>query len=167
MRQHVPTYASMCPNLQNPVGHFEGSFKISDIQYDLYLMSHTVVVILYKSYCMSDCIYQTVSVYQVWVSTSGNDYNFSIRQKCATLYTSLMIENQRMNLLISAVITIPVAFTFFYLRQYYLRTSREVKRLDSLLKSPIYNHVSTTFIGRSSIKSFSLGDDHHLKTRIS
>ena len=84
-----------------------------------------------------------------------------------TWYTTIMIKNQRMNLLISVVITVPVAFTFFYLRQYYLRTSREVKRLDSLLKSPIYNHVSTTFIGRSSIKSFSLGDDHHLKTRIS
>lgn len=66
-----------------------------------------------------------------------------------------------MNLLISAIISVPVAFIFFYLRQYYLRTSRELKRLDSLLKSPIYNHVSTTFIGRSSIKSFSLGDVHH------
>ena len=68
-----------------------------------------------------------------------------------------------MNLLISVVITVPVAVTFFYLRQYYLRTARELKRLDSILKSPIYNHVSTTFIGRSSIKSFKLGNFRYLK----
>ena len=56
----------------------------------------------------------------------------------------------------SAIITIPVAILLIYLRQYYIRTSREIKRLDSILRSPIYNHISSTVTGRSSIKAFKL-----------
>ena len=68
------------------------------ILYVSYCMSHTVCVILYVSYCMrhtvcvilymSYCICHTVCLDQVWVSIGGNDCNFSIRQNCATLYTT-------------------------------------------------------------------------------
>ena len=51
-----------------------------------------------------------------------------------------------------------MAILLVYLRQYYLQTSREIKRLDSILRSPIYNHISSTVMGRSSIKAFNLGE---------
>ena len=56
----------------------------------------------------------------------------------------------------SAIITVPAAALLVYLRQYYIRTSREIKRLDSILRSPIYNHISSTVMGRSSIRAFKL-----------
>ena len=59
----------------------------------------------------------------------------------------------------SAIVAVPMLFFLVYLRHYYLKTAREVKRLDSILRSPIYNQVSSTVMGRSSIKAFKLEDE--------
>ena len=64
----------------------------------------------------------------------------------------------------SAIIAVPMVIFLVYMRGYYLRTAREVKRLDSILRSPIYNHISSTVMGRSSIKSFNLGKFNALYT---
>ena len=57
----------------------------------------------------------------------------------------------------SAIIAVPMICMLIWLRSYYLRTAREVKRLDSILRSPIYNHISSTMNGRLSIRAFKLG----------
>ena len=44
----------------------------------------------------------------------------------------------------SALIAIPTILVFIWLRQYYLKTAREVKRLDGIMRSPMYNHVTNT-----------------------
>ena len=44
----------------------------------------------------------------------------------------------------------------FFLRQYYLKTAREVKRFDSMSRSPLYHHVAQTITGRTSIRAFEL-----------
>lgn len=53
---------------------------------------------------------------------------------------------------LSAVLAVPMIAFLVWLRSYYLKTAREVKRLDGILRSPVYNHVSSTVLGRSSIK---------------
>ena len=47
---------------------------------------------------------------------------------------------------------------FVLLRQYYQMTAREVKRLDGVLRSPLYNHVTNSMNGYVSIK----GEYHHI-----
>ena len=42
------------------------------------------------------------------------------------------------------------------IRGYYIRTAREVQRLDSITKSPVYSHISTTFDGLVKIRAFKL-----------
>ena len=42
------------------------------------------------------------------------------------------------------------------LREIYLRTGRDVKRLESIVRSPIYSHISTTFDGLTTIRAFGL-----------
>ena len=44
----------------------------------------------------------------------------------------------------SVLIAIPTILVFIWLRQYYLKTAREVKRLDGIMRSPMYNHVTNT-----------------------
>ena len=44
----------------------------------------------------------------------------------------------------SVLIAIPTILVFIWLRQYYLKTAREVKRLDGIMRSPMYNHVTNS-----------------------
>jgi ATP-binding cassette subfamily C (CFTR/MRP) protein 1 len=51
-------------------------------------------------------------------------------------------------------VAVPLAFLYLYIQRYYLRTSRELKRLDSVSKSPIYAHFQETLGGISTIRAF-------------
>lgn len=42
------------------------------------------------------------------------------------------------------------------LRNIYLRTGRDVKRLESVVRSPVYSHISATFDGLTTVRAFSL-----------
>ena len=45
------------------------------------------------------------------------------------------------------------------IRQYYAHTGREVKRLESQTKSPIFNYISETLNGRAVLKASKLEND--------
>ncbi|KAK5891406.1 hypothetical protein CgunFtcFv8_018661 [Champsocephalus gunnari] len=49
---------------------------------------------------------------------------------------------------------IPLLFIFLYLRRFYLRTSRDVKRLDSTTRSPVFSHLSSSLQGLWTIRAF-------------
>lgn len=47
----------------------------------------------------------------------------------------------------------PLVFLFFYFARYYLKTSRELKRLEAIKCSPVYSHISDTVAGLEVIRS--------------
>jgi len=49
---------------------------------------------------------------------------------------------------------IPLAAMYRWIQLYYLRTSRELKRLDSVSKSPIYAHFQESLGGISTIRAY-------------
>jgi ABC-type multidrug transport system fused ATPase/permease subunit len=52
-------------------------------------------------------------------------------------------------------IAIPFILLFFYVTQlYYRRTSRELKRMDSITRSPLFAHFSETLTGLSTIRAY-------------
>ncbi|KAJ3096968.1 hypothetical protein HDU97_005396, partial [Phlyctochytrium planicorne] len=49
---------------------------------------------------------------------------------------------------------LPLSVVYMYFQKYYLSTSRELKRLESTSKSPIYAHFQETLCGVSTIRAY-------------
>jgi ATP-binding cassette subfamily C (CFTR/MRP) protein 1 len=52
----------------------------------------------------------------------------------------------------------PVAAFYYYTQNYYIKTSRELQRWESVLRSPIFSHFSETLEGTTSIRAFGMED---------
>ena len=49
---------------------------------------------------------------------------------------------------------IPLSYVYYRIQRFYRATSRELKRLDSISRSPIFVHFSETLNGLSTIRAF-------------
>lgn len=49
---------------------------------------------------------------------------------------------------------VPLAGLYYWVQSYYLRTSRELKRLESVSRSPIYAHFQETLSGINTIRAY-------------
>ncbi|KAI9807281.1 MAG: hypothetical protein M1833_000024 [Piccolia ochrophora] len=52
------------------------------------------------------------------------------------------------------VLIFPLSALYVYIQKYYLRTSRELKRLDSTSRSPIYAHFQESLGGMNTIRAY-------------
>ncbi|KAK2579439.1 hypothetical protein KPH14_002650 [Odynerus spinipes] len=54
--------------------------------------------------------------------------------------------------------TVLIGFVFYYLRVIYLATSRSVKRLEGITRSPVFGHLNATLQGLPTIRAFEAGE---------
>ena len=54
--------------------------------------------------------------------------------------------------------TILILVIFVYLRKIYMRTSRSVKRIEGVNKSPIFSQLSTSLHGLTTVRAFKAED---------
>ena len=57
------------------------------------------------------------------------------------------------------LIAVPFLLSFGYLTRYYLKTSRELKRLESICRSPVFSHFSETMTGLDTIRTQKMEND--------
>lgn len=79
------------------------------------------------------------------------NFNMYIRVLAQVIATILIITSSTPFFLI---LIIPLGFIYVGAQRYYLAASRELKRLDSIGKSPIYSHFQETIQGVSTIRAY-------------
>ncbi|CAG2113547.1 unnamed protein product [Medioppia subpectinata] len=72
-----------------------------------------------------------------------------------TLSTLVIIS---MQIPIFLAIIVPVAIIFYLIQKFYITTSRQLKRLESITKSPIYAHFSETLSGVATIRAYGVSE---------
>ena len=53
------------------------------------------------------------------------------------------------------IVVIPIAIAYYFLQKFYVATARQVKRMESITRSPIYTHFSETITGGPTIRAYS------------
>ena len=85
----------------------------------------------------------------------GGSINFCLHTMLTVLTVLLLI------CIITPFFTFILPFlfvTYFYIMNFYRESSRELKRLDSVTRSPVYAHFSATLGGLSTIRAYDVGE---------
>lgn len=64
----------------------------------------------------------------------------------------------------SIIPIIPIVLLYFLFQIFYVSTSRQLKRIESTTKSPIYSHFTETITGTSSIRAFRVNQEFILES---
>ncbi|CAH1713412.1 unnamed protein product [Aphis gossypii] len=89
------------------------------------------------------------------IDTIDNVLPFILRSTIQTVFsvTGTLVVISYSTPVFTAVI-IPIGIIYYFIQRFYVATSRQLKRLESVSRSPIYSHFSETVTGATSIRAY-------------
>lgn len=68
------------------------------------------------------------------------------------------------------IVVIPIGVIYYFIQAFYIRTSRQLKRIESVTRSPVYSHFGETLTGQSTIRAYGVQnqfiDDIHKRVNL-
>lgn len=56
------------------------------------------------------------------------------------------------------IVIVPIGLIYYFIQRFYVATSRQLKRLESVSRSPIYSHFGETVSGVQAIRAYGQQD---------